>query len=208
MPHINKNLLILIIIIISASVMYFISGITPTNKIACTQEALICPDGSSVSRTGPKCEFAPCPKAQINFNNREKFTGYIKNISYQCHMDGICAITVDNKNVIVGQGETVKPQPKGTSSNIELNESKKNDYIGQQVEVSRKKVSENNFTIYGDNQYYIKLTTNKSASTKYVCPENEYVDCMLGPDKIKLECSPQYLQWAKANCPNFRGATY
>ena len=28
---------------------------------ACTQEAKICPDGSSVGRTGPNCEFAPCP---------------------------------------------------------------------------------------------------------------------------------------------------
>jgi hypothetical protein len=28
---------------------------------ACTQEAKICPDGSSVGRTGPNCAFAPCP---------------------------------------------------------------------------------------------------------------------------------------------------
>lgn len=32
----------------------------PSGK-ACTQEAKICPDGSSVGRTGPNCEFAPCP---------------------------------------------------------------------------------------------------------------------------------------------------
>jgi hypothetical protein len=29
--------------------------------IACTAEAKICPDGSAVGRTGPDCEFAPCP---------------------------------------------------------------------------------------------------------------------------------------------------
>ena len=29
--------------------------------IACTLEAKICPDGSAVGRTGPKCEFAKCP---------------------------------------------------------------------------------------------------------------------------------------------------
>ena len=28
---------------------------------ACTMEAKACPDGSYVSRTGPNCEFAPCP---------------------------------------------------------------------------------------------------------------------------------------------------
>jgi hypothetical protein len=27
----------------------------------CTAEAKICPDGSAVGRTGPNCEFAPCP---------------------------------------------------------------------------------------------------------------------------------------------------
>ncbi len=29
--------------------------------IACTMEAKICPDGSAVGRSGPNCEFAPCP---------------------------------------------------------------------------------------------------------------------------------------------------
>ncbi|MEK7112334.1 MAG: hypothetical protein AAB875_03315, partial [Patescibacteria group bacterium] len=28
---------------------------------ACTQDAKVCPDGTSVGRTGPNCEFAPCP---------------------------------------------------------------------------------------------------------------------------------------------------
>ncbi|MFZ1626216.1 MAG: hypothetical protein WAT81_00245 [Candidatus Moraniibacteriota bacterium] len=28
---------------------------------ACTMEAKLCPDGSAVSRSGPRCEFAPCP---------------------------------------------------------------------------------------------------------------------------------------------------
>lgn len=32
-----------------------------TSTTACTLEAKICPDGSSVGRTGPNCEFAPCP---------------------------------------------------------------------------------------------------------------------------------------------------
>lgn len=31
-----------------------------SRKEVCTQEAKICPDGSTVSRTGPNCEFAPC----------------------------------------------------------------------------------------------------------------------------------------------------
>ena len=34
-----------------------------TSPKACTAEAKICPDGSSVGRTGPNCEFAACPSA-------------------------------------------------------------------------------------------------------------------------------------------------
>jgi len=30
-------------------------------QMACTMEAKLCPDGSSVGRTGPNCEFAACP---------------------------------------------------------------------------------------------------------------------------------------------------
>jgi len=29
--------------------------------IACTEEAKLCPDGTAVGRTGPNCEFTPCP---------------------------------------------------------------------------------------------------------------------------------------------------
>jgi len=38
-------------------------GINPIGDVACTMEAKICPDGSSVGRVPPDCEFAPCPRA-------------------------------------------------------------------------------------------------------------------------------------------------
>jgi len=34
---------------------------TPPQPVACTMEAKLCPDGSSVGRSGPNCEFAACP---------------------------------------------------------------------------------------------------------------------------------------------------
>lgn len=36
----------------------------PQEQIACTMDAKICPDGSSVGRSGPRCEFAACPKVE------------------------------------------------------------------------------------------------------------------------------------------------
>lgn len=90
----NKKLFFLITVIVVATIMYFISGITPANKITCTQESLICPDGSSVGRSGPKCEFSPCPTI---FRKPEqikqgKFCGGIVGVScpegYDCQLDG------------------------------------------------------------------------------------------------------------------------
>lgn len=37
-------------------------GPPANNTTACTMEAKICPDGTAVGRTGPNCEFAPCPQ--------------------------------------------------------------------------------------------------------------------------------------------------
>ena len=40
--------------------IFLISGCSDLK--ACTQEGKICPDGSVVGRTGPNCEFSPCPQ--------------------------------------------------------------------------------------------------------------------------------------------------
>lgn len=37
----------------------------PDDGVMCTMDAKICPDGSAVGRSGPNCEFAPCPEAPI-----------------------------------------------------------------------------------------------------------------------------------------------
>lgn len=76
--HLYKNLTIFILfLIISLLVVLSVGYITLVSKVqqrngsqkhtatpppvACTQDAKQCPDGSYVSRTGPDCEFAPCP---------------------------------------------------------------------------------------------------------------------------------------------------
>lgn len=62
---INKKLAVIfsfIIVILIAGVWtanYFLNK-NSNKQIACTLDAMICPDGSSVGRTGPQCEFSPC----------------------------------------------------------------------------------------------------------------------------------------------------
>ena len=58
----NKNIFVLLIIAILATIMYLISGITPTNKIA--------------------CEFSPCPTI-VKKPEQGKFCGGIAGINAQ-----------------------------------------------------------------------------------------------------------------------------
>lgn len=41
------------------------SGFPQGDHLVCTMEAKQCPDGSYVSRTGPRCDFAVCPKTPV-----------------------------------------------------------------------------------------------------------------------------------------------
>ncbi len=42
---------------------------------ACTADAKICPDGSAVGRTGPKCEFMACPAAGATLATTSTYLG-------------------------------------------------------------------------------------------------------------------------------------
>ena len=42
-------------------------GMGVENTIACPMDERVCPDGSTVGRVPPDCEFAPCPKARKNY---------------------------------------------------------------------------------------------------------------------------------------------
>lgn len=48
----------LIFLLAAVAVGYFFAK---TGQKACTMEAKVCPDGSTVGRTGPNCEFSACP---------------------------------------------------------------------------------------------------------------------------------------------------
>jgi hypothetical protein len=68
MKKIITPLIIIIIIAIVVVGGYFIFKAKTHVPVACTMEAKICPDGSSVGRVGPNCEFAPCPDYTIGWN--------------------------------------------------------------------------------------------------------------------------------------------
>jgi|GEM_PF-1905378 len=72
----------------------------PIVQHACTLDAMVCPDGTTVGRTGPNCEFAACPPAASSTASSGatggsasgKFCGGIAAITcpggYACQLDG------------------------------------------------------------------------------------------------------------------------
>ena len=52
---------LLLLALLAAGGYLFVNKGFLTKEKACTQEAKVCPDGTSVGRTGPNCEFAACP---------------------------------------------------------------------------------------------------------------------------------------------------
>jgi len=54
---------LVLFIVIGAGWYWHMISNSRIGTVACTQEAKICPDGSSVGRSGPDCAFAPCPIA-------------------------------------------------------------------------------------------------------------------------------------------------
>lgn len=62
-----KPYLVLGVILVLAIVLTYFwdsarRGTLWSEPIACTMEALLCPDGSYVGRSGPECQFSPCPE--------------------------------------------------------------------------------------------------------------------------------------------------
>ena len=92
------KVLILIVGVAVVSVAIYFSlpkGETPNGKINepvfCTMEAKQCHDGSYVGRTGPKCEFAPCP------DFKEKSTSTLGFLKGNITIGPICPVErIDN----------------------------------------------------------------------------------------------------------------
>lgn len=81
------------IILLLILLLFLLAGITTLTKkkentdvVACTMEAKICPDGSSVGRSGPMCEFAPCP-GEADHPTWETSSDKDKNFSFKYPKD-------------------------------------------------------------------------------------------------------------------------
>ncbi|NCP66691.1 hypothetical protein GW756_00090 [bacterium] len=72
---------VLLIVGCSNSVSTRPTTISPSGD-ACTKEAKICPDGSTVSRTQANCEFAACPTSETSAENTQSFIDEAQNVEF------------------------------------------------------------------------------------------------------------------------------
>lgn len=154
-------------------------SITPT-EVVCTEEAKICPDGTSVGRVGPNCEFEKCPSAATT---SKIFTGTITSINYQCHMDGVCSVQIGKGSVVLDKGEnnTMK-ESRGSFPSDLLDEKNAGKYVGKQVEVYAATMGGRTdaYTLFGSKMYYIKLINTDETGTMCggiagkMCPSGYY----------------------------------
>ena len=77
----KKYLFLLVLLVLFVAIGFGVGTFNPARwqqPVACTAEAKLCPDGSSVGRTGPKCEFADCPAAIATSTASVSQSGNIK----------------------------------------------------------------------------------------------------------------------------------
>lgn len=68
---------------------------------ACTEEAKICPDGTSVGRVGPNCEFTECPVSNETANWK---TYTNANLGFQMRYPDNVEITYEGFNIVIIKG--------------------------------------------------------------------------------------------------------
>ncbi len=66
-------IILAVILIAGGAIYYYYATNMQPKPVACTMEAKICPDGSSVGRGGPNCEFASCPSQIIGWKIYKNF---------------------------------------------------------------------------------------------------------------------------------------
>jgi hypothetical protein len=143
----QKIIFAVLAVLLLAGVSYLAWSNYPKQQAgtACTQEAKICPDGSSVGRTGLNCEFAACPavsnpgwktsvdaKSGISFQYPESLpTEYIhgvdwppqiavSNSSFSCAEGGseIMQAGITSKETINGRVYCVTKESEGAAGSV------------------------------------------------------------------------------------------
>jgi len=91
---------ILLIIVVGVGGFVYRNAVEhPSQPIACPMDALVCPDGTSVARTGESCTFPACPPPNISFSDA--------NISFAIPQGFTAAEAPDSVTVAAYENQTM-----------------------------------------------------------------------------------------------------
>lgn len=114
----------------------------------------------SIQEKNPQDNESSTSVADLNNGTEIKYIGTINEFNNGCWSDGNCSVRVDDKWIITVHGGLRPPgvseEPRGEL--IGLNHSKDTqNYVGKKVEVYAKILKDNSLTIYGNQDYYVKV---------------------------------------------------
>jgi len=162
---------------------------TKPQQKACSAEAKICPDGSAVGRTGPNCEFAPCPAPatkdetaswKVYTSTKHKITFKYPASWYTLSED----LKIMDGTVVVSFS-TSDPKLGGNLSGIEI-VSYSNPRRLQLIDWWRKQIGEGEYANEVESKYLFKTTINSLPALRQEpdsAPENlEMTDIFVARD--------------------------
>ena len=93
----------------------------------------------------------------VEIKDVKRFTGKVENFDTGCFVDATCSVTISGKKVIlVTGGRSMGPASVGSLLGVEsIGDIDKK--IGSQAEVYADKLSDNEYSLYGDKDYYVKI---------------------------------------------------
>ena len=93
----------------------------------------------------------------VEIKDVKRFTGKVEDVDTGCFVDATCSVTISGKKVIlVTGGRSMGPKEIGKLIGAEdIGDIEKK--IGRDAEVYADKLSENEYSIYGNKDYYVKI---------------------------------------------------
>ncbi len=115
-------------------------------------------DGSVKTNTNSRIDPSKVPSATINLVNPVTFSGVLKEVNTGCFADGECYVVIDDKGVLkhvtltLGWTQGVIGKIIGSESIGDLESS-----IGKNIKAFVNKLDTDNYTLYGDVNYYVDV---------------------------------------------------
>jgi hypothetical protein len=158
----NKKNLLWIFLLIVVGISYYLYNMQKRDlgPVACTLEAKICPDGTVVGRSGPKCEFTACPTQSKSAHFNEKILDndvYLTPLTLvsdsRCPKDIQCiwAGTVEIK---------VRLQIQDKTENIVLSLGKEYTFSGKIIMLTNVEPSKNSKETINNSDYIFEFSVN------------------------------------------------